>query len=127
MKMKVIFSILAFMALFYQTDAQWVDLGSHFPDTINTTCLPDIFCFGDTLWIPSCTNANVLYYSTNGGISFVIKPPSAQFNAVHFLSPTLGYAASQDGRVDKTVDAGSYFVILRDGENRYMKKFIVLR
>lgn len=111
MRKKFYIFFITIIAASIHANAQWIDLGSHFPDTINTACLPDIFCFGDTLWIPSCTNANVLYYSTNGGMSFAVKPTPAQFNAVHFLSPTLGYAAFQDGRVCKTVNAGSTWTI----------------
>ena len=86
----------------------WVDMGNHFPDTINTPCLSDIFCIGDTCWITSCMpNANILYYSTNGCQSFIARSTPDQFNAVHFLSPYLGYAASQSGHVYKTIDGGN--------------------
>jgi len=108
MKSKIYIFIFAFILIFNSAQAKWVDLGSRFPDTLNTPCLSDIYCIGDTCWITSCMpGADILYYSANGCQSFVAKSIPDQFNAVHFLSPYLGYAASQSGHVYKTIDGGN--------------------
>ena len=92
--------------------AQWVNMGSHFPDTINSACLYSMFCIGDTCWIVSCMpNADIMYYSTNGCQTISSRSLPDQANAVWFLDHNLGYIATQGGHVYKSTDGGDTWTI----------------
>jgi hypothetical protein len=91
--------------------AQWVDMGSHFPDTVNSACLPGMFCIGDTCWIVSCSFDNIMYYSTDGCQAITTKSVPDRANAVWFLNYNLGYIATQGGRVYKSTDGGDTWTI----------------
>ena len=111
MKPKIYLFSVAFFATFSSTHAQWVDLGSHFPDTINSACLPGMYCIGDTCWIVSCSFANILYYSTDGCQTITTKSLPNRANAVWFLNYNLGYIATQGGRVYKSTDGGENWTL----------------
>jgi len=106
--------LLFFYSLFtiHHSPAQWVDMGSHFPDTINSACLYSMYCLGDTCWIASCMpNADILYYSTDGCQTITSRSVPDQANAVQFLNYHLGYIATQGGRVYKSTDGGDTWTI----------------
>ncbi len=112
MKPKIYLFSVAFFATFSSTHAQWVDLGSHFPDTINSACLYSMFCLGDTCWIVSCMpEADIMYYSTDGCQTITARTLPDQANAVWFLNYNLGYIATQSGRVYKSTDGGDTWTI----------------
>jgi hypothetical protein len=115
MKTKITSSLLIFIASCNLSNAQqeaWVDLGGHFPDTVNTQCLSDICCIGDTCWITSCMPVDhVLYYSTDGCQTFTVVTLPDEPNAIRFLNYNLGYMATQGGRVYKSTDGGFTWTI----------------
>ena len=111
MKKIILFFLYSVFSIHY-SPAQWVDLGSHFPDTINSACLYSMFCIGDTCWIASCMpTADIMYYSTDGCQTITTKSLPDQANAVWFLNYNLGYIATQGGRVYKSTDGGDTWTI----------------
>lgn len=84
----------------------WVDLSTNIPG--ETQSLYDIhFISPDTGWISSLSSPNI-YYTTNGGNSFVIQDNeyNTTIQALYMFDTDNGYAGGQSGIVYKTTNGG---------------------
>jgi photosystem II stability/assembly factor-like uncharacterized protein len=95
----------------YSQQYGWVDISSNLPPSNGTASLSDLhFIRDDEGWI--CSGAlGEIYHTTDGAQTFTTQTTQYSTNAIYMLNSLVGYAGGQQGRIYKTTDGGTNWVV----------------
>ena len=114
MKKYLLISILHCSFLIVNSYAQqygWVDISNNLPSSNGTASLSDLhFINNDEGWICSSTLGEI-YHTTDGGQTFETQTTQYSTNAIYMINSQLGYAGGYNGRVYKTTNGGTNWVV----------------
>lgn len=108
MKTLILIFNFSFLIFNYSPAQQygWVDISANVPGPVAFHDLSDLFFINDNVgWITSSSH-NMVYHTTDGGMTFTTQTTTLPTNAIHMLSATEGYCGGQSGFVYRTTDGG---------------------
>ncbi len=114
MKKLFLFLILnsAFLTLnCYSQQYGWMDISNNLPSSNGTSGLSDLhFISDDEGWICSNTLGEI-YHTTDGGQTFSTQTTQYYTCAIYMLNSSEGYAGGANGRVYKTTNGGTIWLV----------------
>ena len=113
----VLLLFITFFLFYSNSDSQtygWVDISGNIPLNPDSILFTDIHAIGNKVWISSESlyTSQCIFYSSNGGETFIMQSISRANTCIDMRSETEGYVGDVDGRVHRTIDGGNNWYLL---------------